>query len=84
VIEVNERVRPLNRYDSADLETVEGSNKDKYVVVTKMDLEQVETDLIKLKSETDIDSIAVVLMHSYSYTANEESIGLIAKKLGFK
>lgn len=42
-----------------------------------------EQQLLYLKNEKKFDSIAVVLMHSYGYARHEETIGEIAKKIGF-
>jgi len=51
--------------------------------VEPLDLEQVERDLKMLKHEKGIDSVAVVLMHSYACSENELLIGELAKQIGF-
>lgn len=48
-----------------------------------IDLEQVERDLKMLKHEKGIDSVAVVLMHSYACPENELLIGELARQIGF-
>ncbi len=48
-----------------------------------LDLEGVESDLIRLNKEGKFESVAVVLMHSFACPENELKIGELAKKVGF-
>ncbi|GLV36147.1 uncharacterized protein CBL_08640 [Carabus blaptoides fortunei] len=51
--------------------------------IKTVDKEQVRTDLEKLKA-SGVDSIAVVLAHSYTAPDQEIQVGQIAQELGFK
>lgn len=58
-----------------------GTTGQKILVVKDVDEEAVRRDLVALK-EKGIDSIAVVLAHSYTYREHELKIGEIAEDLG--
>lgn len=72
-MEVEERIRPFKNFDqeNSDIKIVEGINSEKFVVVEELNLEKVRKDLEILKNEKKIDSVAIVLMHSYVYPNNE-------------
>lgn len=85
IVEVDERIRPWKSFDQGkkDIKVVEGDNGEKFVVLKEPDLAQVDKDLRKLKEEKKFNSVAIVLMHSYGMKSHEDSIGELAKKLGF-
>ncbi len=58
-------------------------SKDHLKVEIPLDSDKVRAALSRLKNE-GLESIAVVLMHSYAYEEHEKAIESIAKKLGFK
>ena len=60
-----------------------GKNGQRYLVDTELDLESLEKDLKEVKQKTGIQSIAVVLMHSYAMPEHELKIGKLCKDLGF-
>lgn len=60
-----------------------GTTGEKMLVVKDLDEDVIRRDLKSLK-ERGIDSIAVVLAHSYTYHDHEVRIGKIAEEIGFK
>ncbi|XP_026332611.1 5-oxoprolinase isoform X2 [Hyposmocoma kahamanoa] len=87
VIEVDCRVIPaledkcqMNK--PAHWKQVYGTTNEKMLITKEVDIEAVRNDLKRLK-EKGIDSIAVVLAHSYTYHEHELQIGKIACDLGF-
>lgn len=58
-----------------------GTTNEKMLITKDVDVEAVRSDLKRLK-EKGIDSIAVVLAHSYTYHEHELQIGKIASDLG--
>ncbi|XP_049879808.1 5-oxoprolinase [Pectinophora gossypiella] len=62
---------------------VTGTTNEKMLIVKDVDEEAVKRDLMPLR-EKGIDSIAVVLAHSYTHHEHELRIGKIATELGFK
>ncbi|KAG5268176.1 hypothetical protein AALO_G00209110 [Alosa alosa] len=86
VIEVDERVVlkqhgcHLPRKESK--RTVTGSTGDSLEVWRELDLPQVERDLRGVLSR-GITSLAVLLLHSYTWSAHEKAVGSLAWKLGF-
>lgn len=62
---------------------VVGTTGEKMLVIKDLDEEEVRRDLLALKQK-EIDSVAVVLAHSYTYHDHEIRIGKIADQLGFK
>ncbi|XP_052759152.1 5-oxoprolinase [Galleria mellonella] len=85
VVEVDCRVIPALE-DRCQMKkswpSVTGTTGEKILIVKEVDEEEVRRDLKALK-EKGIDSIAVVLAHSYTYHDHEVRIGKIAKGLGF-
>uniref|UniRef100_A0A8C2GXF7 5-oxoprolinase, ATP-hydrolysing n=1 Tax=Cyprinus carpio TaxID=7962 RepID=A0A8C2GXF7_CYPCA len=74
VIEVEERV--ILRQDSCQLP------RNDLEVWQELDLQRVEQDLRRVQSK-GISSIAVLLLHSYTWAAHEKAVGSLAKRLGF-
>ena len=52
-------------------------------VLKELDVDQLRKDLKELR-EDGINSLAVVLMHSYLYPDHEQKVALVAKEMGFK
>ncbi|XP_057214169.1 5-oxoprolinase isoform X1 [Triplophysa rosa] len=86
VIEVEERV--ILTQDSCQLprnqskRIVTGSTGDRLELWRDLDLQQAERDLKRLFSE-GIRSLAVLLLHSYTWSDHEKAVGDLAKRLGF-
>ncbi|CAG9570659.1 unnamed protein product [Danaus chrysippus] len=88
VVEIDCRVIPALedrcQIDKSKLDWKEviGTTGQKMLVMKDIDEEEVRRDLAALR-EKGIDSIAVVLAHSYTYRDHELKIGRIAEELGF-
>uniref|UniRef100_A0A8C4NR60 5-oxoprolinase, ATP-hydrolysing n=1 Tax=Dicentrarchus labrax TaxID=13489 RepID=A0A8C4NR60_DICLA len=86
VIEVDERV--VLRQDGCQLprndpkRIVTGSTGDSLEVWKELDLERVEKDLKGVLSR-GITSLAVLLLHSYTWSDHEKEVGTLARRLGF-
>uniref|UniRef100_A0A1A8MXN4 5-oxoprolinase, ATP-hydrolysing n=3 Tax=Nothobranchius TaxID=28779 RepID=A0A1A8MXN4_9TELE len=86
VIEVDERV--VLQKDGCQLprkdpkRTVTGGTGDTLEVWKEVDLEQVEKDLRGILSH-GITSVAVLLLHSYTWPEHEKAVGSLARRLGF-
>ncbi|XP_024864412.1 5-oxoprolinase [Kryptolebias marmoratus] len=86
VIEVDERVVlqrddcQLQRRDPKRL--VRGSTGDSLEVWKEVDLDRVEKDLRGVLSR-GITSVAVLLLHSYTWSDHEKAVGSVARHLGF-
>nr|XP_040023452.1 5-oxoprolinase isoform X1 [Gasterosteus aculeatus aculeatus] len=86
VIEVDERV--VLRQDGCQLprkdprRIVTGSTGDSLEVWRELDLERVEKDLRGVLSR-GITSLAVLLLHSYTWSDHEKAVGRLARRLGF-
>ncbi|KAK5850209.1 hypothetical protein PBY51_014477 [Eleginops maclovinus] len=86
VIEVAERV--VLRQDDCQLprkdtkRIVTGSTGDSLEVWKELDLERVEKDLRGVLSR-GITSLAVLLLHSYTWSDHEKVVGALARRLGF-
>ncbi|KAG0152176.1 hypothetical protein CROQUDRAFT_650251 [Cronartium quercuum f. sp. fusiforme G11] len=61
---------------------VKGASGEAVRVLKRLDEDAVRAQLKALRDE-GFDSLAVVLMHSYTYPEHEERIGAIARSLGF-
>ncbi|PIK47735.1 putative 5-oxoprolinase isoform X1 [Apostichopus japonicus] len=66
-----------------NIETVTGTTGEKVEIWEPLDEAKFREDL-KDVAKSGITSLAVVLMHSYIYSAHEERVGEIATELGFK
>nr|CAD7404141.1 unnamed protein product [Timema cristinae] len=62
---------------------IRGTTQEDLLICKDLDSEQLKEDLINLKSK-GIESIAVVLAHSYTFQDHELQVGDIARTLGFK
>ncbi|KAG8431578.1 hypothetical protein GDO86_018122 [Hymenochirus boettgeri] len=87
VIEVEERV-VLKREGcglpkDSSMKTFKGSTGEYLEVWEPVNLKRLEKDLQRVRS-CGIRSLAVVLMHSYSWSSHESQIGQLARSLGFK
>ncbi|XP_061660932.1 5-oxoprolinase [Syngnathoides biaculeatus] len=86
VIEVDERV--VLKQDGCRLprkdpkRVVTGSTGDSLEVWRELDLERVEKDLRGVLSR-GITSLAVLLLHSYTWSEHEKAVGALARQLGF-
>ncbi|XP_037550427.1 5-oxoprolinase [Nematolebias whitei] len=86
VIEVDERVVLLQdgcRLQRKDPKrVVTGSTGESLEVWKELDLDQVEKDLRGVLSR-GITSVAVLLLHSYTWSDHEKAVGSLARRLGF-
>ncbi|KAJ1964181.1 hypothetical protein GGI12_001585 [Dipsacomyces acuminosporus] len=90
VVEVDERVTlagytmdPRGLYASADLsDAIEGKSGEFVRVLSSPDWSRVKGQLQQVY-DCGIRSIAVCLMHSYTFVAHEEEVGRIAHNIGF-
>ena len=82
MLEVDCRIRPAQKKEigAADLKVETGLNSETYVVEQDVDSALIEQQLSEIK-ERGIDSISIVLMHSYALPRHEEEIQAIANKL---
>ena len=69
--------------DKSKWRKVVGTTEEKLFVVKELNEEKLIEDLKRLRS-LGIDSLAVALMHSYTYREHEQKVEAIAKELGFK
>ncbi|XP_067872121.1 5-oxoprolinase isoform X2 [Heterodontus francisci] len=87
VIEVDERVviqkDGCQLPKQAGLESVTGSTGEHVEVWRPVDMSQLEGQLMGLLSR-GIQTLAVVLLHSYTWANHEKEIGELARRLGFK
>ncbi|KAJ1955068.1 hypothetical protein EC988_002085, partial [Linderina pennispora] len=90
VVEVDERVTlvgytmdPRGVHANVDLtNAIEGKSGEFVEVLTQPDWDAVRQQLQQVY-DSGIRSVAVCLMHSYTFVAHEEQVGRIAKELGF-
>lgn len=83
VVEVDERVRVLGGVDPADEQSVVGVTGERILVERPLNLEALRPRLQALLDE-NITSLAVVLMHSYTFPDHEAAIGELAASMGFE
>lgn len=89
VVEVDCRVIPVlegkcelgNQAESWDI--VQGNTGEKFYVTKQLVFENVRKILLEVK-QRGIESISVVLAHSYAYFEQELAIGKIAEDIGEK
>ncbi len=81
VIEVDERVRLLSPESTE--EGVVGTSGDKLQVLKTPDYDLLRTQLEKLL-EQGIQSVAIVLIHAFTFREHEIKIGELCKEIGFK
>lgn len=90
VIEVDERIEivhePVDQIlaRNPDTKIVHGLNGNNLIVRKEPEYLLIESQLKKIIEEDKIDSVGIVLLHSYNFSEHERKIGEIAKKLGFK
>lgn len=83
VIEVDERVRLVKGYeDDVVGERVVGISQEELVVERGIDVDAVKASLQNVYN-SGIRSIAVVLLHAYTFAAHEHAIRNIAASMGF-
>jgi 5-oxoprolinase (ATP-hydrolysing) len=85
VIEIDERVRPLagTENDLPGSHPVQtGLSGESFVVLQRPDIEVIRSQL-QAVYDSGIRSLAVVLMHGYSFVEHEQLIGSIARFIGF-
>ncbi|CCI48567.1 unnamed protein product [Albugo candida] len=83
VIQVDERVQLIasDRREAGDIEGISGD----YVrIVHPVDTEKVRHALEPLYDRENPKSIAIVLLHSYTFPQHEETIAKIARDIGFQ
>lgn len=88
VVEVDCRVIPAledrcQMHKPTTWQSVTGTTGEKMLVIKDLEEEEVRRDLLALKKK-GIESVAVVLAHSYTYHDHEVRIGKIAEEIGFK
>jgi len=85
VIEADERLRILREDEDASAvggKIVKGITGDRLAVIRSLDIEAIRSDLEAVYAR-GIRSLAVVLMHAYAWPDHEQTIGCLAKKMGF-
>lgn len=60
---------------------VRGDTGEEFFIIKELNAEEIRRDLRGIK-DRGINSVAVVLAHSYAYHEHEEQVGEIAKQLG--
>lgn len=83
VIEVDERVTLLKDEPSSNQVYITGISQERLIIEKSLDEADVKEKLEKLIC-AGIKSIAVVLMHSYTFSQHEKKIQEIAESLGFE
>ncbi|XP_071448499.1 5-oxoprolinase [Hetaerina americana] len=61
---------------------VQGSTGEEFLIIEDLRLDILKDKLMKIKAK-GINSLAVVLLHSYAYAEHELMVGELAEKLGF-
>lgn len=94
VVEADERVTmpaftvDPTGYDAKDLVDGEryvlGRTNEVFEIIQPLDTVKLESDLIKLKEATGIESLAIVFVHGFNFQRHEKLAGEIARKVGFK
>ncbi|MCH8209184.1 MAG: 5-oxoprolinase, partial [Nitrospinae bacterium] len=83
IVEVEERVRVVDKAEGReDINLVQGISGDLIEILQAPDLDRIEKDLQPVL-ERGIRSLAVVLMHSWTWPDHELQIGALAEKMGF-
>ena len=85
MIEVDERIITSleEKGGSTSTEEITGINGKNYLIDQPLNEGKIEQDLLDLYNNSDIRSLAVVCVHSYSVPLHEEKIEKIARKIGF-
>lgn len=82
VVEIDERVKIVKEEEIKLVECEKGVSSEYIQVIKKLDHEKVKQQLTELKKE-GIDTIAIVLLHAYTFPKHEIEIAKIATELGF-
>lgn len=85
VVEIDERVllvKPYEEHLYADDKIVIGASHEKLFIEKELDEHEVQVKLEELV-KVGIRSVAVVLLHSYTYPRHEQRVKAIAESLGF-
>ncbi len=83
VVEVDERIRLLQAdEDENSLAIVTGRTGERFVIAARPDLDLVQAQLQPLLDQ-GITGLAIVFLHAYGFPAHEESVGRLARKMGF-
>ncbi|KAJ5156875.1 hypothetical protein N7492_009678 [Penicillium capsulatum] len=86
VVEVNERVVPCHPAAANECfpqaRVVEAITGEQFRVVQELDLDEVRSELKRLKEE-GYQSLSVALVHSFAYPEHERQIGQLAEEMGF-
>ncbi|KAK1131870.1 hypothetical protein K0M31_016018 [Melipona bicolor] len=87
IVEIKCRVIPVLpgkcQMDNKQWRRVTGSTGEDLFITQELDEEKLKLDLEELK-ESGIESLAVVLAHSYTFTEHEIRVGELAKLAGFQ
>eukprot|EP00981_Chlorochromonas_danica_P003519 scaffold659_cov192-Ochromonas_danica.AAC.32 len=86
VVEVEERVVLVTDYNTSNYpieHVITGKSHEKVYVEKSLDKELVRHQLLSIY-EKGIRSLAVVFLHSYTFSKHEEEVKLIAEELGFE
>ncbi|OMJ74310.1 hypothetical protein SteCoe_26797 [Stentor coeruleus] len=79
VLEVDERVKILKEYKE---NSIQGTTGEYFEVIKPLDIHQITQDLQEIRNR-GIDTLAISLVHAYSFRSHESQIEKIAKELGF-
>ncbi len=83
VLEIDERIRVLEKDDpAASSATVSCISGDRVEILKPPNLKKIRGELAPLLAK-GIESLAIVLMHSYIYPDHEIQIGELAREMGF-
>ncbi len=83
VHEIQERVRLLGTdEDPGSREVVKGSTGENFLVLEKPDTQAIEK-LLRSAHEEGFRSVAVVFMHAYAFSEHEQTVGELARAIGF-
>lgn len=83
VIEIDERVRPFAGSDKQGQHEVQtGAGGERFTVLRAPDSEIIRAQMQKV-FDSGIRSLAVVLMHGYTFAGHEQLVGAIAREIGF-
>ncbi len=82
VIEVNERLRPLQADEQPETDILSGVTGEHFAVLSKPDLTALKPRLEELLA-SGITSLAVVFLHAYACPQHEQAVGKLATETGF-
>uniref|UniRef100_A0A6A7FY14 5-oxoprolinase-like n=4 Tax=Hirondellea gigas TaxID=1518452 RepID=A0A6A7FY14_9CRUS len=83
VVEVRERLLPLqDEQQDEHITKVMGSTGEELLLLQELDEDLLRTELAEVRAK-GVTSLAVLLLHSYTYQKHERRVGEIATELGF-